>query len=99
MGPEDQSSFEPRTDLSRWRLTGTEGTHRWTYLAEGDAKLHPQSLPEQYFLGLPIVSSHLTVTVQFSNQYSPSRKPRISQSPKLPGTVLPMVSCSIKNCS
>jgi hypothetical protein len=56
MASEYQTLMEARTDLSRWRLTSTEGAHRWTYLTEEDAKLHLQSLPERYFLGLPTVS-------------------------------------------
>lgn len=45
----------PRTDLTRWRLTTSGGAHRWSYLAEEDAKKQPLSFAEKYFLGLPQV--------------------------------------------
>lgn len=42
----------PRTDLTRWRLTINEGTHRWFYLSKQDSEEQPQSFAEKHFLGL-----------------------------------------------
>lgn len=45
-----------RTNLTQWRLTSTNGAHRWTYLSTEDSKRQPQSVAEQYFLGILKVS-------------------------------------------
>lgn len=45
----------PRTNLTRWRLITIGGIHRWSYLAEEDAKKQPLSFAEKYCLGLPQV--------------------------------------------
>ncbi|KAL8787412.1 MAG: hypothetical protein Q9195_007787 [Heterodermia aff. obscurata] len=42
----------PRTDLTRWRLTSTDGAHRWVYLSKEDSEQHSQSTAERYFLGI-----------------------------------------------
>ncbi|ORY79552.1 terpenoid cyclases/protein prenyltransferase alpha-alpha toroid [Protomyces lactucae-debilis] len=44
------------TDRSRWRLSQdvTIGVQRWEYLSPQAAKKRPLSLPERYFLNLPI---------------------------------------------
>ena len=47
----------PRTDLTRWRLNGSNGAHRWIYLSKEDSKQQPQSVPERHFLGILEVSS------------------------------------------
>lgn len=52
----------PRTDITRWRLTTTGGTHRWLYLSEEEAKKQPMSFAENYFLGLHRVALHLMET-------------------------------------
>lgn len=52
---EKRASSGPRTDLYRWRLQSTEGTHRWKHLDQLDSVKQPQSLAEKYFLGLPMV--------------------------------------------
>lgn len=53
----------PRTDLSRWRLHSTEGTHRWVYLGQHDCTQQPQSLAEKHFLSLSMVRTLSQATV------------------------------------
>ena len=53
---EKRSLNWPRTDLTRWRLTSTDGAHRWLYLSKEDSEQQSQSVAEQHFLGLLEVS-------------------------------------------
>ena len=53
---EKRSLSWPRTDLTRWRLTSTDGAHRWLYLSKEDSEQQSQSAAERHFLGLQKVS-------------------------------------------
>nr|UTN00765.1 lanosterol synthase [Strongylocentrotus purpuratus] len=44
----------PATDLSRWRLTNTNGRQTWQYYPEGEEPGRPQNFVEKFSLGLDI---------------------------------------------
>lgn len=53
----EEVTFKPFTDFNRWRLVVTDnGRHNWKYLSEDEAKLHPQTIEDKYWLGLKTVS-------------------------------------------
>jgi lanosterol synthase len=50
-------TLSERTDYTRWRLLDERGRQTWHYLEDDeDVKEWPQSIPDKYFLGLPLVS-------------------------------------------
>ena len=55
-----QESFEPKTDLLRWRLKSDRGCHTWHYLSsDEEVKEWPISVAERWYLGLDTVREHV----------------------------------------
>ena len=55
---------EPATDLTRWRLSNTEGRQTWRYVEDQDTSDREQTMLEAHSLGLDTV--HILIHVYFS---------------------------------
>lgn len=53
-----ESSKQPFTDYTRWRLRDTkDGSHIWDYMsADEECAAQPQADADKYWVGLPLVS-------------------------------------------
>lgn len=63
----------PATDLSRWRLTNTNGRQTWQYYPEGEEPGRPQNFVEKFSLGLDIVRFFVLLFVFIADMYQSSQ--------------------------
>jgi lanosterol synthase len=57
-GAAKRPKLRAKTDRSRWRMRNEDGVQTWHYLEDDEAaKDWPQTYPDKYYLGLPLVSA------------------------------------------